>query len=89
VLRQSGGALELLDVGERLQNFPRCPGLKRWFLKGTKGDFFDSLQAAEQVRLPVTYNRGIWSTAVSLQDTGVGHLVILTFERRGGGGGGR
>jgi hypothetical protein len=49
VLRQSGGALELLDVAERLPNFPRCPGIKRWHLKGTKGEFFDTLEAAEEV----------------------------------------
>lgn len=65
VLRQSGGALELLDVAERLPNFPRCPGIKRWHLKGTKGEFFDTLEAAEEASNANSFSPSMFPDAES------------------------
>lgn len=49
MLRQANGSLELLDVSDRLPELKRCPGKKDWSIKGTKGDYYTSLQSAEEV----------------------------------------
>ena len=49
VLRQADGALELMDVADRLPELRRCQGLEQWTVKGSKGEYFDTLEAAEQV----------------------------------------
>ena len=48
VLRQSGGALELVDESPRLPELRRVQGLRTWSLKA-KGSWFSSFQEAEQV----------------------------------------
>ena len=48
VLRQSGGALELVDEASRLPELQRVRGLQTWSLKA-KGSWFSSFEAAEQV----------------------------------------
>lgn len=51
VLRQAQGSLELLDVSERLPELKRCQGKTQWAVKGTKGEYFSSLEEAEKVGL--------------------------------------
>ena len=49
VLRQAKGSLELVQVGGTLPELKRCAGKKQWVVKGTKGEYFSSLEAAEKV----------------------------------------
>ena len=49
VLREAGGALELVDVSGRLPALRRAPGLRTWGVQAKEG-FFTSWAAAEAVR---------------------------------------
>lgn len=49
MLRQTQGALRLVDASKALPDFPRVPGLNQWCVKGSKGKYFTDYEEAEKV----------------------------------------